>query len=71
MWVVILGPELVAQTARVLVQTATGNHRVDVHPVDFASQSVARSGVFGSALGQEDDHHRRSRVLLDAKVGDA
>lgn len=68
--VVVLGTELMTETALVLTMTATRDDGVDVHGVDLAGEAVTSSGVVRGALRQQDQHDDGAEVVV-GEVRDA
>jgi hypothetical protein len=68
--VVVLGTELVSQSALVLPLATARDDRVDVHPVDLAGEAVAGGRVLGRTRGQQHEHDDRAELVM-RQIGDA
>lgn len=55
--IIVLGTEPETQPAVLLSLATAGEHRVDVHLVDLARESVPGRGILGGAGRQQYQHH--------------
>ena len=71
--VTIVGTVLTSKSAEVLTVTAAGQHRVDMHGVDHAGDSISGSGIRCGPLRQQDHHGGLARRVLarDSRLGPA